>query len=112
MPSAEFKSKRHDTGVSLPIDFVPPEGLTWDLEEPGIVVTFIARLPTEPAPKVRAAVDVTGPWSVRYDPTPDDVDEIGSFDVECSAVRADGKQVTLPTVGFLKWTISTDLDNQ
>lgn len=111
MSSAVFKSKRHDDGISPEMTFTPPAGLTWDLSEDGIAVKFIARLPDANAPKINAAAVVTGPWTVRYDPIPDDVDTIGAFDVEVEITRADGKKITLPTEGFLSWVIGTDLDD-
>jgi hypothetical protein len=110
LPSV-FKSKRHDTGVSPQITFTPPDGLSWDLTEPGITATFIARLPTAGAPKMNAAAVVTGPWSVTYDPTPTDVNTIGTYDVEVQIVRSNGRKLTLPTEGYLSWVISADLDD-
>lgn len=106
-----FKSKRHDTGMSLPLTFTPPAGVDWNLQEAGIAVKFIARLPTAGAPKVAGAAVVTGAWSVRYDPTPTDVDTIGAYDVEAEVTRANGRKVTLPTVGYLQWVIGADLDD-
>lgn len=111
MPSDVFKSKRHDTGISPEIILNPPAGLTWDLNEDGITAKFIARANNSPNPKINSAAVVTGPWTVRYDPTPNDVDAIGNFDVEVEITRSNGKKITLPTVGFLTWSISTDLDN-
>lgn len=106
-----FKSKRHDTGVSPVIDFTPPVGVSWTLEETGMAVKLIARLPTSPTPKINATAVVVGPWSIRYDPTALDVDTIGSFDVEVQATRQNGKKVTLPTEGYLSWVITADLDD-
>lgn len=110
LPSV-FKSKRHDTGMSLPLTLTAPTGVTWTLEEAGITVNFIARLPGELAPKVKAAAVVTGPWTVRYDPVALDVDAIGTYDVEVEVIRSNGKKVTFPTEGFLSWVIEADLDN-
>lgn len=112
MPSLVFKSKRHDDGISPVLEFTPPAGVTWDLEEAGIVATFIARLPTASTPKIDAAAVVIGPWSVRYDPTDLDVDTIGAYDVEVEVVRSNGKKITLPTDGYLSWVITADLDNE
>jgi hypothetical protein len=111
MPSNVFKSKRHDTGISPEVTFTPPAGLTWDLTEAGIAAKFIARLPNAPNPKINGAAVVTGPWTVRYDPVPADVDAIGTYDVEVQITRSNGKKITLPTEGFLSWVIGTDLDN-
>lgn len=111
MPSNVFKSKRHDTGVSPEVVLTPPTGLTWDLQEAGIVARFIARTTNAPSPKINAAAVVTGPWTVRYDPIAADVNTIGNFDVEVEITRANGKKITLPTDGFLTWQITTDLDN-
>lgn len=111
MPSNVFNSKRHDTGISPEPVFTPPAGVPWDLNEAGISARFIARLPKANAPKISGSAVVTGPWSVRYDPTPTDVDTIGAYDVEVEITRANGKKVTLPTVGFLSWVIGTDLDD-
>jgi hypothetical protein len=107
-----FKSKRHDTAISLPITLTPPEGVTWNLQTAGITVRVITRLPDEPVHKVRATATVTGLWSLRYDPAPEDVDTIGTFDVEVEVTLANSKKVTFPTEGFLSWTIGSDLDNQ
>lgn len=112
MPSNVFKSKRHDTGISPEPIFTPPTGLAWDLSETGIAAKFIARLPNASEPKMIGSAEVTGPWSVRYDPTPTDVDTIGAFDVEVEITRANGKKITLPTEGFLSWVIGTDLDDE
>lgn len=112
LPSAVFKSKRNDTAISLPLSLTPPEGVTWDLQDPGIIVRLITRLPGDLTHKVRGVAVVTGPWSVRYDPEPEDVDTIGAFDVEVEATRSDGKKVTFPTEGYLSWVITADLDNQ
>lgn len=106
-----FESKRHDTAVSPPLTFSPPPNLGWDLTEEGVTATFIARLPESSIPKIEAAAEVTGPWSVRYDPTPTDVDTIGAYDVEVEVVRANGKKLTLPTKGWLSWVIGPDLNN-
>jgi hypothetical protein len=106
-----FESKRHDTGISPELTFTPPAGVTWDLTEAGLTVKFIARLPDAPTPKINAAAVVTGPWTVRYDPTATDVDTIGAYDVEVQATRSNGKKFTMPTVGFLQWVIHPDLDN-
>lgn len=111
LPSKVFKSKRHDTAVSPRPTFTPSEALDWDLMEPGVTVTFIMRLPGATVPKINAPATVVGPWTVRYDPEPEDVDTIGTYDVEVEAVRADGRKLTLPTEGFLNWTIGPDLDN-
>lgn len=112
MPSQVFESKRHDTAVSPRVTFTPPaDAVNWDLQEVGLVATFIARSPEEAAPKFTGACVVLGPWEVRYDPTPTDVDTIGVFDVEIEVVRPDGKKVTLPTKGFLSWVIGPDLNN-
>lgn len=113
MPSQIFNSKRHDDGISPIIDLTPPVGLVdWDLEEPGMTVKLIARLPTSGSvPKMDAPAVVVGPWSVRYDPEPTDVDLIGTFDVEVEATRSNGKKITLPTIGYLQWTIGPDLDD-
>ena len=106
-----FKSKRHDDGVSPPLTFTPPAGVAWDLEEAGVTAKFIARLPSSPNPKMVGTAAVTGPWSVQYDPTPEDVDTIGAYDVEVEVTRANGKKITLPTVGYLQWVIAADLDD-
>ncbi len=111
MPSAVFKSKRHDTGISPVIDFTPPAGLTWDLTEAGIAAKLIARLPDAASPKINAAAVVTGPWQVRYDPAALDVDTIGAYDIEVQITRSNGKKITLPTNGYLSWVVSADLDN-
>lgn len=111
MPSQVFKSKRHDTAVSPQATFTPPVGLGWDLNEAGIIVTFIARLPDASVPKIKAAAVVVGPWTVRYDPIPTDVDTIGAYDVEVEVRRANGKKLTLPTENWLSWVIGPDLDN-
>lgn len=110
MPSV-FKSKRNDTGVSPVLDLTAPLGTAWDLNEVGIAVKLIARLPTATAPKINSAAVVTGPWQIRYDPTALDVDTIGTYDVEVEVTRSNGKKVTFPTEGFLSWTILADLDN-
>jgi hypothetical protein len=111
LASAVFKSKRHDTGISPVLDITPPAGVTWDLEESGVTVQFIARLEGDPAPKMIGAAVVTGPWQCRYDPTPTDVDEAATYDVEVEVRRSDNKPVTFPTVGYLKWEIEPDLDD-
>lgn len=111
MSSPVFKIKRHDTGVSPVMTFTPPAGTTWDLSEAGIAVKFIARLPTANAPKINAAAVVTGPWTVRYDPLPVDVNEIGAYDVEVEIVRSNTKKITLPTEGFLSLVVAADLDD-
>jgi hypothetical protein len=111
LPSPEFKSKRHDTAMSPVLTFTPPAGVTWNLQDVGTVATLIARLPTANAPKIKRTAAVVGPWSVRFDPTAEDVDTLGAYDVEVEVVRPDNKKITLPTVGFLKWTIAADLDN-
>ncbi len=111
MPSAVFKSKRHDDGISPVIDFTPPAGLTWDLTEAGIAAALIARLPDAASPKMNAAAVVTGPWQVRYDPTATDVNTIGAYDIEVQITRSNGKKISLPTNGYLSWVISADLDN-
>ena len=111
MATNVFKSKRHDTGMSPQVTFTPPTGLTWDLEEAGITARFIARLPAATAPKITGTAVVTGPWSVRYDPGPEDVDTIGAYDVEVEITRANGRKLTFPTEGFLSWVIGTDLNN-
>ncbi len=114
MPSPIFKSKRHDDAVSPEITFTPPPGLGFDLTEPDMTAIFILRLPTAPNPKARKPCVITGPWSVRYDPDPEDVDTIGTYDVEVSFTRSNGKQFTLPTEKEknLKWIIDSDADNQ
>lgn len=106
-----FKSKRHDDGISPPLTFTPPVGVDWNLQEAGIAAKFIARLPSAPTPKMSGPATVTGPWSVTYDPTKSDVDTIGAYDVEVQITRANGKKITLPTVGFLQWVIGADLDD-
>lgn len=114
MSSPIFKSKRHDDGVSPEITVTPPPGLTFTLQEPGMTVFLIARLPAAPAYKMRGQAVVTGPWTVRYDPSPTDVDTIGTYDVEVSAVRSNGRQITFPTEKEknLKWIIDSDADDQ
>lgn len=119
MPSKLFKSKRHDTGSRPVLDLTPPDGVTWDLETVGVTVKFIARLPGDPTPKMDAAPVVTGPWQVRFDPDPEDVDTIGLYDVEVEATPTDGKKITFPTddpadaaaTGRLFWQINSDLDD-
>lgn len=111
MPSQVFQSKRHDTATSPQPTFTPPVGLDWDLLEEGIVATFIARLPDDPTPKIKAPAVVIGPWTVRYDPIPTDVNTLGAYDVEVEVVRANGKKLTLPTIGWLSWVIGPDLDD-
>jgi hypothetical protein len=113
LPSQTFTSKRHDTAISLPLTFTPPPGLNWNLQSAGTTVKFIARLPQQgvTTPKIDKAAVVTGEWSVRFDPAAADVNEIGAYDVEVEVIRSDGRKVTLPTVGFLKWTIGPDLNN-
>lgn len=106
-----FYSKRHDTAVSPQVAFTPPQGASWDLNETGLSVRLIARLPTARAPKIQAPAVVVGAWAVRYDPQPEDVDTIGAYDVEIEVTRANGKKVSIPTVGFLNWVITSDLDN-
>jgi hypothetical protein len=111
LASPIFKSKRHDTGMSPEMTFTPPAGVTWDLTEAGLTVKFIARLPDALAPKMNGTAVVTGPWTIRYDPTTTDVNTIGAYDVEVEITRSNGKKITLPTEGFLSWIISTDLDD-
>lgn len=116
MPSKVFRSKRHDTGSRPVVDLDPPAGVSWDLQTDGVTIKFIARLRDAPAPKMNAAPVVTGPWQVRFDPEPEDVDTIGSYDVEVEVTPADGKKVTFPTddpgeANALVWRIGTDLDN-
>lgn len=106
-----FYSKRNDTGISPEMTFTPPAGLDWDLSEPGIAVKFIARLSGSPNAKINGAAVVTGPWAIRYDPTPTDVDAIGSFDCEVEVLRSNGKKITLPTRSYRSWVIEADLDN-
>lgn len=106
-----FYSKRNDTGVSPEMTFTPPDGIDWDLSETGIAVTFIARLAGSPNPKMNGAAVITGPWAIRYDPTPADVNAIGSFDCEAEVRRSNGKKITLPTRGYRSWVIEADLDN-
>jgi hypothetical protein len=114
MSSPIFKSKRHDDGVSPEITVTPPAGLGFNLQEAGMTVFLIARLPDAPAHKMRGQAVVVGPWTIRYDPTKADVDTIGTYDVEVSAVRSNGKQITFPTekANNLKWVIDSDADNQ
>ena len=114
MSSPIFRSKRHDDAISPEITFTPPAGVAFDLQEAGMTALFIARLPTANTHKIRAAAVITGAWTVRYDPSKADVDTIGTYDVEVSFVRANGKQFTLPTEKDknLKWIIDTDADNQ
>lgn len=117
MPTSQvFRSTRHDTGVSPELALTPPVGVTWDLTEPGITAKVVARLPTDPTPKINATGVVSGPWKVRYDPIPADVDTIGTYDVQVQVTRSNGKKITFPTVdpgepGSLTWRIGTDLDN-
>ncbi len=121
MPTSQtFRSVRHDTGSSPIATFTPPEGTEWDLTEPGIVARLVARLPGAATPKINGLAVVVGPWSVRYDPAPDDVNTIGVYDVQVEVTRADGKKITLPTADpadptetdrRLYWRIVTDLDN-
>lgn len=111
MTSPVFTSKRHDTAISPQLTFTPPPDLGWDLTEPGTVATLIARLPDSPTPKVNAPAIVVGPWTVRYDPIPADVNTIGAYDVEVQVVRPSGKKVTFPTEGYVTWRIVPDLDN-
>lgn len=106
-----FESKRHDTAIGPVLTFTPPAGLDWDLTDDGITALFIARLPDATLPKISKPAVITGPWQIRYDPEPEDVDTIGTYDVEVEIHRADTKQVTLPTKGFLSWVIGTDLNN-
>jgi hypothetical protein len=111
-----FRTKRHDTGISPELVLTPPEGVTWDLSENGLTARLIGRLNTSPTAKINAPVVVTGPWRVRYDPVPADVDTIGIYDVEVEVTRGNGKKVTFPTAdpgeaGSLTWRIGTDLDN-
>lgn len=106
-----FTSKRHDDGISPTITFTPPVGIDWDLTEVGITATLIARLPDAAQPKFTGTAVVTGPWTVRYDPLPADVDTIGAYDVEVEITRSNGKKITLPTVDYLTWQIEADLDN-
>lgn len=113
MPSQTFHSKRHDTAMSPTATFVPPDGLGFDLMTPaGSTATFIMRLPGSADVKFDKPAVVTGPWSVRYDPEPEDVDEIGAYDVEVEIVFPNNKKLTLPTVGYLHWVIEPDLDNE
>lgn len=111
MASAVFKSKRHDTGVSPVVDLTAPVGTTWNLQEAGIAVQFIARLPSAQNPKMTGAAVVTGPWQCRYDPTDTDVNTIGAYDVEVEITRSNGKRITFPTEGYLSWVITADLDD-
>jgi hypothetical protein len=107
-----FKSKRHDTAVSPQPTFTPAEGLPFDLMSPGgATAMFIVRLPNQPAPKFKKPATIVGPWTVRYDPEPSDVADIGAFDVEVEITLANGKKLTLPTEGYLSWVIGPDLDN-
>lgn len=113
LASKVFKSKRHDTALSPSISFTPAQGLSFDLMSPaGATASLIARLPTQPEIKFKKPAVITGPWSVRYDPDPEDVAEIGSFDVEIEIILASGKKLTLPTEGYLSWVINPDLDNE
>jgi hypothetical protein len=107
-----FTSKRHDTAISLPITLTPPAGVTWNLQSAGTVVRVITRLPGAPNHKVRSPAVVTGTWTLRYDPAPEDVDTIGAFDVEVEVTLSNSKKVTFPTEGYLSWVIGSDLDNQ
>lgn len=109
--SDTFTSKRHDDGVSPVITFSPPTGLDWDLTEAGLAGILIARLPDASAPSFTGPVVVTDAWQVRYDPQKTDVALIGTYDVEVEFTRSNGKQITLPTVGYLHWTIEPDLDD-
>lgn len=113
MPSDSYFSKRHDDGATMVIDFTPPIGVGFNLQEAGLQVWFIARDPEATTPKVRALATVTGPWQVTYKPSSTDTDTIGTYEVECSALRTNGDQITLPTrrADNLTWTIDTDLDN-
>jgi hypothetical protein len=113
MASNVYESKRHDTRIRLVIDLTPPAGIDWDLTEPGMEATFIARLKTDPAPKVEAPAEISGPWQIAYEPTPEDVDTIGAYDVEVECVGSDGRKLTFPTKGstFLSWVIGTDLND-
>lgn len=112
MPTSKiFKSKRHDTASSPKPTFTLPSDLGWNLSEAGITATFIARLPASTTPKISGAAVVIGPATVQYNPTAEDVDTIGTYDVEVEVVRANGKKLTLPTEGFLQWIIGPDLNN-
>jgi hypothetical protein len=111
LPSAVFYSKRHDTGISPVLDLDPPDGVSWNLQEVGVVVQFIARLEGDPTPKMSGTAVVTGPWQIRYDPTSTDVDTAATYDVEVEVKRSNNKPVTFPTRGYLKWEIEPDLDN-
>ncbi len=107
-----FSSKRHDTAISPVINLTPPAGVTWDLQTAGTTVRLIARLPTAGSPlKMNGACVVVGPWAIRYDPTPANVDAIGTYDVEVEVLRPDTKKITFPTKGYLSWVIEPDLDN-
>lgn len=107
-----FYSKRHDTGISPVMVFTPPLGIDWNLQEAGIVAQFIARLPGSPTPKMTSPATVTGPWTVRYDPAPADVNTIGAYDCEVEITRSNGKKITLPTRGYRSWVIESDLDDE
>jgi hypothetical protein len=114
--SQQYRSIRHDTAIQLVITLTPYEGIGFNLQEAGLTVRLTARLPDAPTWKVNGAAAVLGPWLVGYDPAPGDVDTIGTYDVQVTAIRANGKQVTLPTVdpgepGSLTWRIGPDLDN-
>lgn len=111
MSGPVFTSKRHDTAMSPVLLFAPPEGTIRSLTDTGVTVKFIARMPGETTPKIESPAVVLDTWTVRYDPTPTDVDTIGAFDVEVEALWADGKKATFPTEGFLQWVIVPDLDN-
>lgn len=112
MPNIVFESKQYDTGSSPEVTFTPPIGTVWDLQEPGMVVTFIARLPGSASPKIEKLATVTGPWSVRFDPVAADVNALGTYDVEWECLRANMKKITLPTHGYLQWLIGPDLNNK
>lgn len=114
--SQVFRSIRHDTGSSPKLTLTPPEGATWNLQEVGVTVKLTARLAGDPTPKIDAAAQVTGPWEVTYNPVAADVNTIGTYDVQVTVTRSNGKPLTFPTAdpgepGSLTWRIGTDLDN-
>lgn len=112
LPSNVFKSKRHDTAVSPSMTFTPPPSVEFTLlDPPGATAKFIARLPKATEPKINKTAVITGAWSVRFDPAPEDVDTIGAYDCEVEITFANGKKLSLPTEGFLSWVISTDLND-
>lgn len=115
-PVRLFKSKRHDTLSSPALTLTPPTGTTWNLQEAGVTAKLIARLAGQPTPKINGSCVVTGPWTVRYDPTATDVNTIGLYDVEIEVTRANGKKLTFPTDDpgepeALQWRIGTDLND-